>query len=153
LPFNKLLSSGFKPREVIAWVKKPSTEPEHVLKVLSLASAQPKRAVPSSEIAGEQPPRDGVAGGAGKEAHELSTAQNSMLSTALSTNSTALSTNSLPQGLSYAKLEAMPPEELTSLGLVRRQDGIYRYSRAENGTINLARTCIIVYNKNAHALV
>jgi hypothetical protein len=127
LPINKLLSSGFTPREVSAWVNKPSTEPEHVLKVPSLASAQPKRAVPSSEIPGEQPPRDGGAGGAGKEAHEHSTAQNSMLSTALSTNSTTLSNNSTAQGLSYAKLESMSSEELTSLGYVKMQDGVYRY--------------------------
>jgi hypothetical protein len=118
-----LLKAGFMPREVEAWVQKPSIKPghanevpEHANKMPSLASAQSK----SLQNLGEQPPREGGAGGAGSEAYRHGLASNSM-------PRHALGTNGMPQGYAYAQLEAMPDEELTSLGFVRMQDGIYRY--------------------------
>jgi hypothetical protein len=55
----------------------------------------------------------------------------------LSTPQHTISTDQRYRGYDYAQLEAMTLEALTSLGLVRMQDGIYKFSIAENGTITL----------------
>ncbi|MHA1939206.1 MAG: hypothetical protein ACW97O_13425 [Candidatus Thorarchaeota archaeon] len=43
------------------------------------------------------------------------------------------------RGYTYSQLESLSLEALYSYGLVKMQDGLYEFSRAENGDINLKK--------------